>query len=99
MSADRLGRGFEALPVEEQMQVLRDHAIAQELLTKLLTAFDRLGVTFVADGLSLWHGEATPDGGMTARFLELNTRPGRATRGCPATVRSGDCTAPCSIGR
>ncbi len=48
MSDHRLGRGFEALPVEDQVRALRDHAIGQELLIRvLMTAVERLGVRFV----------------------------------------------------
>jgi hypothetical protein len=51
MSAHRLGRGFEALPIEEQVRALRDHALGQELLIRvLLTAVERLGVHFVWPG-------------------------------------------------
>ncbi len=55
MSASGFGRGFEDLPIEEQVKALRDHAIAQELLiAMLLTAVKRLGVEFV------WPGETGP---------------------------------------
>ena len=48
MSAERIGRGFEALPIEDQVQALRDHALGQELLIGvLLTAVEWLGVTLV----------------------------------------------------
>ena len=48
MSAGRLGRGFEALPIEEQVRALRDHALGQELVIAVLfKAVERLGVSFV----------------------------------------------------
>ena len=48
MSASRLGRGFAELPIEGRMRALRDHALGQELLIRvLLAAVERLGVTFV----------------------------------------------------
>ncbi len=51
MSVERIGRGFEALPIEEQVRALRDHALGQELLIRvLLAAVERLGVTFVWPG-------------------------------------------------
>ena len=48
MTDHRLGRGFAALPIEEQITALREQLLAQELLiTILLTAVERLGVNFV----------------------------------------------------
>ena len=54
MSADKLGRGFEALPVEEQIQARRDHAITQgALVYMLLAAVQQLGVTFTEGGVPI----------------------------------------------
>ena len=56
MSAGRLGRGFADLPIEEQVRVLRDHALAQELVIALLfDAVKKLGVDFV------WPDEGGPE--------------------------------------
>ena len=58
MTGGKLGRGFAELPIEEQVQALRDNAIAQELLIKVLyTAVERLGVTFA------WPGDGEPASG------------------------------------
>ena len=57
MTDHRLGRGFAALPIEEQITALREQLLAQELLlTVLLTAVERLGVEFV------WPGDGEPAG-------------------------------------
>ena len=51
MMTSKLGRGFEDLPIEAQVKALRDRAIGQELLIRvLLEAARQLGVTFTADG-------------------------------------------------
>ena len=50
----KIGRGFGDLPLEQQVQALRDHVIVQDLLIgMLIEAVQRLGVTFTADGESL----------------------------------------------
>jgi hypothetical protein len=54
MSADKLGRGFGALSVEEQIRALRDEAITQGVLVyMLLAAVQKLGVTFTKDGVPI----------------------------------------------
>ncbi len=54
MTTHRFGTNFKNLPIEEQVQALRDHAITQELLIKvLLGAVEKLGVTFTMDGVPL----------------------------------------------
>ncbi len=54
MSVNKLGRGFADLPIEEQVQALRDHALGQELLIKvLLEAVQRLGIEFTANGVPI----------------------------------------------
>ena len=48
MTDHRLGRGFAAQPIEEQITALREQLLAQEMMIKvLLTAVERLGVDFV----------------------------------------------------
>ncbi len=54
MSMDKLGRGFADLPIEEQVQALRDHALGQELLIRLLLeAVQRLGIEFTANDVPI----------------------------------------------
>ena len=56
MSGGKVGRGFAALPLEEQVRALRDPALGQELVIAVLfTAVERLGVTFV------WPGDEDAD--------------------------------------
>ena len=51
MTESKIGRGFGDLPLEAQVQALRDHALVQEILVRLLLeSVSRLGVTFTADG-------------------------------------------------
>ena len=63
MTMDKLGRGFGALSLEEQVQALRDHALGQDLLIRaLLVAVSRLGVSFTTDSepLNLADDEPVP---------------------------------------
>ncbi len=62
MSMDKLGRGFADLPIEEQVQALRDHLVTQELLIKiLLGAVEALGVTFTKGDVPLRDGDPVGD--------------------------------------
>ena len=55
MTGSKIGRGFAELPIEEQVQALRDHALGLELtIMILLAAVEKLGVDFV------WPGEGKP---------------------------------------
>ncbi len=62
MTTHRLGRNFKNLPIEDQVQALRDHALGQELLIKiLLGAVEKLGVTFTMGGVPLRDIDPTDD--------------------------------------
>ena len=55
MTDRRLSRGFEGLPLAEQVRALRDHAFGQELVFAVLfKAVERPGVEFV------WPGDDGP---------------------------------------
>jgi hypothetical protein len=58
MSVNKLGRGFEALPIGEQIQALRNHAIMQgALVYMLMVAVQKLGGTFTKGGAPIGEAE------------------------------------------
>ncbi len=75
MTEHRLGRGFDALRLEEQVRALRDHAVGQELVIAVLfKAVERLGVEFI------WPGDGGPEDpeamSEPSRLLPDELRPG-----------------------